>query len=352
MRSHVLAAATLLLGATAAPAQAAPNVVATILPVQSLAAAVMAGVGEPELLLAPGTSPHAYALKPSEAAMLEEAELVLWIGPALETFLADTLATVAHDAHRLVLMDAPGMTLLAGRAGGAWDAHDHDHAHDHGQHDHGEHDHGDETAAVEAHDEHGHDEHGHDEGADAAGAHDHTPEEHGDVDAHVWLAPANAIAMTRAIADELAHLDPANAPAYAANAAATIAELEALTDELAAELEPVAGTPFIVFHDAYPYFEDAFGLNAVGSVTISPEQQPGTGQVAELRAKIERLEAACVFAEPQFPPRLVETLVAGTPARMGTLDPIGSDLAPGADAYPQLMRDLAGSLVDCLAAAS
>lgn len=158
--------------------------------------------------------------------------------------------------------------------------------------------------------------------------------------------------MTRAIAAELARLDPAHAERYRANAERRVAALEELAAAIEADLAPVREAPFIVFHDAYQYFEAAFDLNGVGAVTLSPERQPGPADIAALRDKIERAEAVCVFAEPQFPPRLVETLVEGTPARMGVLDPVGAGLAPGPDAYPTLLRDLADDLRACLAGTS
>jgi len=296
----------------AAASTAAPSVVATIPAIHGLTAAVMDGVGEPRLLLPPGTSPHACSLKPSDAAALEDAELVVWIGDALETFLARSLDNLAGDARRLALIDAPGVEVLRFAAGDA--------AHGHGDVGHGDDGHGRSHAR-------------------------------GDVDPHIWLSPANAAAMTRAIAATLVELDPAHGDTYRANAAATVAEIEALAGELEADLAPVRDVPFVVFHDAYGYFEDAFGLQDVGAVTLSPDQSPGTAHVAELRRTIRAAEAVCVFAEPQFEPRLVETLVAGTAVRTGELDPVGTDLAPGPDAYFRLMRGLADDLVDCLAAA-
>jgi len=296
----------------AAASTAAPSVVATIPAIHGLTAAVMDGVGEPRLLLPPGTSPHACSLKPSDAAALEDAELVVWIGDALETFLARSLDNLAGDARRLALIDAPGVEVLRFAAGDA--------AHGHGDAGHGDDGHGRSHAR-------------------------------GDVDPHIWLSPANAAAMTRAIAATLVELDPAHGDTYRANAAATVAEIEALAGELEADLAPVRDVPFVVFHDAYGYFEDAFGLQDVGAVTLSPDQSPGTAHVAELRRTIRAAEAVCVFAEPQFEPRLVETLVAGTAVRTGELDPVGTDLAPGPDAYFRLMRGLADDLVDCLAAA-
>jgi zinc transport system substrate-binding protein len=306
MRCALLAGAMGIGLAGQAGAAAAPPVVATILPVHSLTAAVMEGVGEPELLLPPGASPHAYIMKQSDAAALERAELVVWIGEELETFLARGLETLAGDAERLALIDAPGVEVI--------------------------------RLADEAH---GHDDHGHGEEA-----HGH---DHGDVDPHIWLAPANAKAMTRALADALAAIDPPHASTYAANAEATVSRIEELADDLRAELAPVRDVPYVVFHDAYRYFEQAFGLENVGAVTLSPDQSPGTAHVAELRGAIRAADVACVFAEPQFEPRLVETLVAGTAVRAGELDPVGAGLTPSPAAYFQLMRGLADDLRDCLA---
>ncbi len=313
MRSATLAGLGCLVWATAAGA--APDVVATIQPVHSLTAAVTAGVTTPTLLLEPGVSPHAYSMTPSDAAALENADVVVWVGEALETFLADTIDKLAGQAARATLIEAPGLHLLAGET---------DAGHDHAGHDHDGHDHG------------GH-EHGH---------------AHGDVDPHVWLSPDNAAAMTRAIAAKLAEVDPAHAETYAANAESAVADIAALETALDAELAPVRDVPFVVFHDAYRYFEEAFGLNAVGAVTLSPDQSPGTRHVAELRRQILGMEAVCVFAEPQFEPRLVTTLVEGTDVRTGELDPVGTGIEPGPDAYPQLMRDLADELVRCLSPAT
>jgi zinc transport system substrate-binding protein len=307
MRLSLLFGAGLVsVGLLTARAEAAPVVVATILPLQSIAAAVMEGVGEPSLLLPPGASPHAYGLRPSEAAMLERADLVLWVGEGLETFLTRMVDTLAGDARVLALADAPGMELLATRRAGAG--------------------------------EHGSDHH------DQADAHGHGP-----TDMHIWLSPGNGVAIARAVAGELAEIDPANADRYVANAATFAARTGELERELASMLGPVEGAPYIVFHDAYRYFEEAFGLQPLGSVTLSPELAPGARQVAEIRQWIEDLGAVCVFAEPQFEPRLLTSLVDGTDARTGVLDPIGASLAPGADAYPRLLRDLATSLRACLA---
>ncbi|SMF53469.1 zinc transport system substrate-binding protein [Tistlia consotensis] len=300
------AAAILLSGFLLAPGTAAaapPRVVATIEPLHSLVAAVMAGVGEPMLLVPGGASPHVYSIKPSEAEALQHADLVVWVGPALEHFLEDSLDSLAPKARRVEALEVPGVKLRKARAGGSWEPDD------------------DEPAGS-----------GHES----------------DVDPHLWLDPQNAERIVEAVAAALTELDPQDAAAYKANAGKTVAGLERLRAELARQLAPVAGRPFIVFHDAYGYFEQAFGLTAVGSVTVSPEQTPSARRVAELRAKIGRLGAICLFREPQFTPRLVETLAGGTGARVGVLDPLGADLTPGPDAYPALLRQLANSLTGCL----
>ncbi|MEX2629978.1 MAG: zinc ABC transporter substrate-binding protein [Tistlia sp.] len=324
------ATAAFLLSCGSSAAAEAPRVVATIGPLQSLTAAVMAGVGSPALLVPGGASPHAYSLRPSEAAALQAADLVVWIGPALERFLEEGLDSLAPRARRIEVLELAGLTLLEPREGGNWDSHAHDLA---GEHSHDEeHDHDDHDEAADGHEGHGEDDH-----------------RYGAVDAHVWLDPRNAQTIVQAIAGTLTELDPEHAAVYRDNAAGTVERIEGLRGELAAQLAPVAGRPFVVFHDAYGYFERAFSLNAVGSVTVSPEQQPSARRIAELRTRIRELGAACLFREPQFAPRLVETLSEGGGLRIGVLDPLGADLAPGPEAYPRLLRNLADSLSDCLA---
>ncbi|MGQ9364853.1 zinc ABC transporter substrate-binding protein ZnuA [Azospirillum sp. ST 5-10] len=330
-----------VLAGAAAPAAAAPAVVASVKPLHSLVAAVMKGVGEPGLIVHGGASPHTYALRPSDARALQGADVVFWIGEGLEGFLEKPLDSIAGTARIVELMEAPGLTLLEARGGGAWEAHSHGGEHaDHGDgHDHEEH-------AHEDHDDEDHDHGDHDHGDHDHGEHGHEGHEH--VNAHLWLDPRNAKAIVATVADTLAAADPANAAAYRANAAAAAARLDALDGELAATLAPVKDKPFVVFHDAYPYLEARYGLNAVGAITVSPEQRPSARRLSEIRAKIAGLDAVCVFAEPQFEPKLVGTIVEGTGARTGVLDPVGADLPDGPDLYPALMRGLAASLAGCL----
>jgi len=322
--------ATLLLTGTAF---AAPAVVASTKPVHSLVSAVMGDVGAPALIVKGAASPHTYSLRPSDAAALEAADIVFWTGHGMELFLAEALETLSTNAHVVELAEAPGIALLPIREGGAFEAHMHEEEDQHdGDHDDEGHDHADE---------HGHGEH---EGDDHEG-HDHAE---GNGDMHFWLDPENARLMVAHIAQTLSAADPDNAAAYAANAEAEAARLDALSAELTATLAPVADKPFIVFHDAYQYFENRFGLTVAGTVTVSPEAMPGAARIDELRSRVDELGATCVFAEPNFEPAIVRTIVEGTTAQAGTLDPEGSALTEGADLYHALLRSLADGLVECL----
>lgn len=332
-------------------ALAMEGVVASIKPVHSLVAGVMEGVGEPELLVKGAASPHSYAMRPSEAAMLEDASLVFWIGGGMETFLTEPLATLGADAETVALEHADGLTLLEYREGGAFEAHDH--GHDEAGHEEHGHENGDDHEAAHAADhaeeeDHAHEaahpeEHHHEPGGDHAG-HDHSGH-----DLHIWLDPENAKAMVGAIEEALSEADPANAEAYAANAEAMTARLDTLSQEVASKLAPVADRPFVVFHDAYHYFEDRFGLEAAGAITVSPEVDPGARRIAEMQETVRDLGATCVFAEPQFEPRIVEVVAEGSSAASGILDPLGADLPDGPELYFDLIRTMAMSFATCLA---
>ncbi|MEM6462799.1 MAG: zinc ABC transporter substrate-binding protein [Pseudomonadota bacterium] len=414
----------------------------------------MAGVGEPDIIVDGAASPHTYSLRPSAAGAIENADLIFWVGPNIETFLESPLETLGRDAKVVRLDQTHGLELLKIREGGTFEAHDHDHgehaghdhgddhaehasaehaSHDHGDdhaehagHDHGEkhaeeaghdhghdhaedaghdhgddhaehasaehagHDHGDDHAEHAGHDhgekhaeeaghDHGHDhaehasaehaghdhgddhaehasaEHaGHDHGDDHAehAGHDHGGHHHSEFDAHVWLDPANAKAMVAEIEEALAAADPDHADQYAQNARDLVARLDTLTTEVSATIEPVRGKSFIVFHDAYPYFENRFGVSAAGSITVSPEVVPGASRVSEIKDKVGELGATCVFSEPQFEPKLVEVITEGTAANSGVLDPLGASLENGPDLYFQLIQNLADSMRDCLSGSS
>lgn len=326
----LLLATSFLVGSSWA-AHADPHVVASIKPVHSLVAGVMEGVGEPGLIVEGAGSPHTYALKPSQARMLQAADVVFWIGHELEAFMEKPVETLAANAKSVELIDAHDLVKLEFREGGAFDAHDHD---DHASHD--DHDHGHDKKEA------GHD---HDHGA-------HDDHAHGAFDPHIWLDPMNAKALVHEIEEALSETDPENAARYEANAEALMARLDALTAEVSAELEPVKGKGFIVFHDAYQYFEKRFGVTAAGSITVSPEVMPGAERVTEIRAKVQDLGAACVFAEPQFEPKLVATVTEGTNAKSGVIDPLGAELESGPDLYFNVIKGMATSIKACLSEGS
>ena len=298
----------LLVGTTATAADA-PKVVVSIKPVHSLVAAVMQGVGTPDLIVDGAASPHTYALKPSNARSLQQAQVVFWVGPGMEAFLQKPLASLGSNATVVELDQAPGITKLKFREGGAFEPHDD----------------GDEPAAGEDH------------------AHDHE-----EFDTHLWLDPHNAKAMVAEITTSLVATNPANALIYEANQKALNDKLDALDTEIASTLAPVKNKPFIVFHDAYQYFEHRYGVRVSGSITVSPETIPGAQRVSEIHSKVADLGATCVFAEPQFEPKLVNVVLEGTAAKSGVLDPEAATLPQGPDLYFTLMRGIANSLKACL----
>ena len=364
--------AALATGPNVASSAEAPAAVASIKPIHSLLAGVMDGVGRPALLVPGGASPHTFSLRPSDAKALEDAGIVVWVGEDLESFLVQPLDALASDAYILELSRAEGITLLRMREGGAWDEHDdhgeggemeedEDHAEEHedeGEHhddkDEEEGEHHDDEEGDEDEGEH-HDEEEGDRHADGddeeGGVHVHHEDGHehhtGEYNMHLWLDPANAEVIVDSMAGALSRLDPERTGVYEENAAAVKARLRALDEELEEAFAPVQDRGFIVFHDAWQYLDTRYGLRAVGSVTVSPDQAPGAARLAEIREKIVEAEATCVFAEPQFEPRLVRTLVEGTGAATGTLDPLGAALEDGPDLYFDLMRENARAFRAC-----
>ncbi|MBB4234276.1 zinc ABC transporter substrate-binding protein [Rhizobium esperanzae] len=299
----------------------APLVVTSIKPVHSLVSAIMQGVGEPQLIVDGAASPHTYNLKPSNARALQDAKVIFWVGPGLEAFLEKPLQALGSDASVVELDNAPGLTKLPFREGGAFEPHDDGDAAEH------------EAASADGHDH-------------AADDHDH-----GAFDTHLWLDPMNAKAMATMITTTLVAADPANALTYQANAKALDDKLTALDKELAATVAPVKAKPFIVFHDAYQYFEHRYGIRVAGSITVSPETIPGAERVSEIHRKVGELGATCVFAEPQFEPRLIDVVIEGTRAKSGVLDPEAATLKAGPDLYFTLMRGIADSMKACLSSA-
>ena len=365
----------------------APNVAVDIAPVHSLVARVMDGVGAPKLVIQPGASPHEYNLRPSEAAALQEADMVFWLGEDLTPWMEGAIDTLAEGATVTTLLETDGTVLLDFRENALFEAHDHgdedhadhddhddhadhddhdhddehaeedDHAHDDHDHEHDEHAHDDDDHD-DAHDEHAHDddhdheehaEHDHDDHADEEDhGHDDHDHAHGEHDPHAWLSPDNASTWLNVIAAQLSAADPDNAGAYFANAAAARAEMDALSAEVAETLEPVRGGSFIVFHDAYQYFEDSFDFPASGAISLSDASDPSPARIAEIQGRIREEGVDCVLTEPQFNPGIVDTVLDGTDANTSVIDPLGADLEPGSDLYPQLIRNMAKSLASCL----
>ncbi|GGA58069.1 zinc ABC transporter substrate-binding protein [Nitratireductor aestuarii] len=292
----------------ASSTMAMDGVVASIKPIHSLVAAVMGDTGKPDLLVKGAGSPHTYSLRPSEARMLEGAKVVFWVGDELETFLTKPLESLAANATVVTLSETQGLTLLDVREGGSFEHHDHDH---------------------DAHEDHDHD--------------------HGSKDMHLWLDPENARVIVKQVAKTLSEADPTNASTYEQNAEAVDQRLATLIEETNARLASVKEKRFIVFHDAYHYFEDRFGLQPAGSISVNPEAPPSAQRVKEIQEKIASANAACVFAEPQFEPRIVTVVTEGTNAKAGQLDPLGANLEDGPDLYFNMIESLATSFVDCMA---
>jgi zinc transport system substrate-binding protein len=305
---HRLAPA-LLFAAAALPTGAAgdvPAVAADIPPVHSLVARVMGDLGEPVLAVRPGTSPHGHAMRPSEAAALRSADLVVWVGPSLAAWFGEAVGNLS-DARSLPLEEVAGTRRLPARETAIFaEAHDHDHD--------------------EAH-------HGH-----AAGG----------IDPHTWLAPANARLWLDAIAAALSEIDPENAEAYRRNAQAGLAEIDAATADADAVLAPVRDVPFLAVHDAYQYFEEAFGLAAAGAIVGTDAVEPGAARVADLRDLVERNGIACLVDETAAGRGIAATIAAETGARRVTVDPLGAALEAGPGLYPALLRGMAEDLAGCL----
>ena len=307
LKSIFLASA--LISGISITAHAEINVVSSVKPLHSLVSGVMEGVARPDLIVKGSASPHTYSLRPSQARQLEDADLVFWMGHELESFLEQPLEAIATKGHIVELIDSSKLKKIKMREGGMFDAHAHD--------DHDEHE--------------GHDDHG-----------------HGEFDVHVWLDPENAKVLVDEIKLALIELDPVNTSKYEANSNKMNMKLDQLIDEVSKKLESEQGKGYVVFHDAYQYFEQRFGMSAVGSITVSPEVVPGANRIRELKNKINELNAHCVFSEPQFEPKLVSTVVEGTQANTGVLDPLGASINDGPELYFTLIRNMADSLHECL----
>lgn len=278
--------------------QPGPQVVVSIKPIHALVAGVMSGVGEPYLLVKGAGSPHGYVLRPSEARALSHADLIIWVGHSLESFLEKPLTTLGRNAQQLELTEVFASQLLPLRSGGSWEAA-------------------------------GHQEH----------------DEHAGLNPHFWLDPRLAKQLVVEVATVLAKLDPVHQANYRANAEDLSLRLVRLHGQLQLKLAPIKAVPYVVFHDAFQYFEAAYGLNAVGSLAVNPERQPGAKRIRQMREKIKVLQVHALFSEPQFEPRLIVTLAEGSDVKIGVLDPLGVDLPVGVESYFLLMNRLADNLL-------
>jgi zinc transport system substrate-binding protein len=316
--------ATIVMSSMVAAAEKTPNVVASIKPIHSIVANIMKGVGKPVLIIEGAGSPHNYALKPSQAASLEKADLVFWVGHKLEAFLEKPINAIARKATSIELMNSPGLKLLQIREGGNFAAHDDDsHGASNGHKDH-------RDKKLEAKDAHKDD-------------HDQHVFNH-----HIWLDPVNAKVLISAITNALVEADPTNRQIYQATASAANEEISRLIGDVTSTLADIKERRFVVFHDAYHYFEWRFGMAAIGSITVSPEVMPGAARLSEIRASVKNMGAKCIFSEPQFEPKIVSMITKETGVNAGILDPLGASIDAGPDHYIELIRNLAQSFHECL----
>lgn len=336
-------------------ANAEIKVVTSIKPIHSLASYLMDGIGKPGLIVDGYASPHSFSMKPSHAKMLQNADIVFWIGEDMENFLKKPLSSIAKKAEKIELMEVKGLNILKFRERNIFEEHNHDdhddHAkkedahddQDHDEHakkedDHDDHDHDDHTKKEDDHDDHDHDDH-------AKKKDDHEGHAHGEYDFHIWLDPMNAKVILNEMAEHLIENDVENASKYQDNLKKALKEIDTLTIEVMTELNKSVSS--IVFHDAYQYFEKRFNLNILGAFTVNPDVMPGAEQLAEIREIIEHDKVACVFSEPQFNPNIINAVAKDMKIKTGVLDPLGATLDPGKDLYFDLIKNMSLSFKSC-----
>ena len=317
-----------------APANAEIKVVTSIKPIHSLASYLMDGVAKPDLIVDGYASPHGFALKPSHAKMLQNADLIFWVGEDLENFLEKPLKSIAKKAEKIELMEIRGLTKLKFRERNIFEGHD-----DHG---HKEDDHDDHAKKEDDHDDHGHDDEHKEDGHDD---HGHEGHAHGEYDPHIWLDPMNAKTILSEMAEHLIENDQKNEAEYKANLKKSHKDLDKLTKKVKSELNKDFKS--IVFHDAYQYFEKRFGINILGAFTVNTDVMPGAEQLAEIREIIEHDKVSCVFSEPQFNPDIIKAVAKDTNVATGVIDPLGATLNPGKDLYFDLIGNMSKSFKGC-----
>ena len=321
------------------PANADIKVVASIKPIHSLASYLMNGVAKPDLIVDGYASPHGFAMKPSHAKMLQNADLIFWVGEDVENFLEKPLGSIAKKAEKIELMQIKGLQVLKFRERNIFDEHD-----DHGHDDHDKKEDHDSHAKKEDHDDHGkkedHDDHGKKEDHD-----DHERHAHGEFDPHIWLDPINAKVILNEMVEHLIENDPKNEAKYKSNLDEALKDIDKLTIDVMTELSNSVSS--IVFHDAYQYFEKRFNVNILGAFTVNTDVMPGAEQLAEIREIIEHDKVACVFSEPQFNPDIIKAVAKDMNIKTGVIDPLGATLNPGKDLYFSLIKNMSASFKGC-----
>ena len=321
-------------------ANAEIKVVASIKPIHSLASYLMEGVGTPNLIVDGYASPHGFAMKPSHAKMLQEADLIFWVGEGLENFLEKPLKSIAKKAEKIELLEIKGLKKLKFREKNIFDEHD-DHGHKEDKHD--DHGHDDDGHKEDDHDDHDHDKDGHKE--DDHDDHGHEGHAHGEYDPHIWLDPINAKVILNEMVEHLIENDEKNASIYKSNLDKALKDIDKLISDVKSELNKEIS--FIVFHDAYQYFEERFNVSVLGAFTVNTDIMPGAEQLSEIREIIEHDKVSCIFSEPQFNPDIINTVAKDMKIKTGVLDPLGATLNPGKDLYFDLIRNISSSFKGC-----
>jgi len=301
------------------------KVVTSIKPLHSLASYLMDGIGKPGLIVDGYASPHSFSMKPSHAKMLQNADIVFWVGEGMENFLKKPLSSIAKKAEKIELMEVKGLNILKFRERNIFDEHNHD-------------DHDDHAKKEDDHDDHDHDDH-------AKKEDDHEGHAHGEYDSHIWLDPMNAKVILNEMAEHLIENDAENASKYKDNLKKALKEIDTLTIQVMTELNKSVSS--IVFHDAYQYFEQRFNVNILGAFTVNPDVMPGAEQLAEIREIIEHDKVACVFSEPQFNPNIINAVAKDMKIKTGVLDPLGATLDPGKNLYFDLIKNMSLSFKGC-----
>ena len=297
------------------PVNAEVKVVTSIKPLHSLASYLMDGVGKPDLIVDGYASPHGFSMKPSHAKMLQDADLIFWVGEDLENFLEKPLNSIAKKAEKIELMDIKGLNVLSFRERNIFDEHD-----DHDDH---------EGHAKKKKDDHD----------------DHEGHGHGEYDPHIWLDPINAKVILKEMTEHLIENDSKNTSTYKSNLDKALKDIDKLTMNVMTELNQSVSS--IVFHDAYQYFEKRFNVNILGAFTVNTDVMPGAEQLAQIREIIEHDKVSCVFSEPQFNPDIIKAVAKDMNIKTGVIDPLGATLDPGKDLYFDLIRNMSASFKGC-----